>query len=275
MTPHRFLRLLAVVVLAALAVSIGDFRSREQDKKEDKPEPAPKFTATQISFYEKEVLPVLKQNCFRCHGDETEKIKGGLNLTTRKAVLDGGETGPVVNLAKPADSLLVKAIHYKDENHKMPPKGKMPDKDIATLEKWVTDGLPVSTDRLGGDIAKAPPKGVITEEAKRYWVYQPVKRSPVPEVKDKTWVKTPIDAFILAKLEAKGLKPIKPAEKAALVRRAYYDLLGLPPTPEEVDAFVNSKDADAWEKLIDKLLASPHYGEKWGRHWLDVVRFAE
>lgn len=261
--------------LAALAVGLfafaPAFRSLGEDKKA---EPAPKFTAAQVSFYEKEVLPVLKAHCLKCHGAEPDKIKGGLDLTTRKAALEGGESGPAINLAKPADSLLVKAIQYKSDDHKMPPKGKMPDKDIATLEKWVADGLPVSADRIG-DVAKAAPKTVVTEEAKKYWAYQPVRRPDTPAVQNKAWVKSPIDAFVLAKLEAKGLKPVKPADKVALVRRAYYDLLGLPPTPEEVDAFVNSADANAYEKLIDKLLASPHYGEKWGRHWLDVVRFAE
>jgi mono/diheme cytochrome c family protein len=269
----RLSRSLALAALAAILVAFtGGFRSRAEDKKGD---PAPKFTKDQVSFYEKDVLPVLKQHCLKCHGDDPEKIKGGLDLTTRKAVLEGGESGAVVDLAKPAESQLLKAIHYKDDNHKMPPKGKMPDKDIATIEKWVKDGLPVTADRLG-DIAKVTPKGgVVTEEAKKYWAYQPVKRPAPPDVKGKEWVKSPIDAFVLAKLEAKNLKPVKPAEKAALVRRAYYDLTGLPPTPDEVDAFVNSKDANAYEKLLDKLLASPQYGEKWGRHWLDVVRFAE
>lgn len=270
----RFSRSFALAVLTAgLVASSGSFRSRAEDKKA---EPAPKFTAAQVSFYEKDVLPVLKQHCLKCHGAEPEKIKGGLDLSTRKGVLEGGETGPVVNLAKVDDSLLLKAIHYKTDEHKMPPKGKMPDKDIATIERWVKEGLPVSADRIGGDIAKAPAKGgVVTEEAKRYWAYQPVKRPAAPEVKGKEWVRSPIDAFILAKLEAKNLKPVKPADKAALIRRATYDLTGLPPTPEDVDAFVKSADPNAYEKLLDKLLASPQYGEKWGRHWLDVVRFAE
>ncbi len=267
----RLPRCLALLALAALLTFTGGLtprRSPGEDKKAD----APKFTAAQVSFYEKEVLPVLTAHCFKCHGDDPDKLKGGLDLRTRKGVLEGGETGAVVDLARPADSLLVKFINYQDEKHKMPPKGKLPDKDIATLEKWVKDGLPVTADRVGGDIAK---KSIVTEEAKRYWVYQPVRRPAVPEVKDKQWVKSPLDAFILAKLEAKNLKPVKPADRAALVRRAYYDLTGLPPPPEEVDAFVKSNDANAYEKLLDKLLASPQYGEKWGRHWLDVVRFAE
>lgn len=167
------------------------------------------FTKAQVSFYEKEVLPVLTQHCLKCHGADPDKLKGDLNLTTRKGVLTGGETGPAVNLAKPADSLLVKMIHYKEDGYKMPPKGKMPDKDIATLEKWVKEGLPVPADLLGTAVAK---KSVVTEEAKKYWAYQPVKRPAAPEVKNKEWVKNPIDAFVLAKLEAKGLKPVAPRD---------------------------------------------------------------
>ncbi len=273
----RLSRPLALAALAAgLFAFAPGFRSRAEDKKTTADPAPPVFTQAQVSFYEKEVLPVLTQHCLKCHGADPEKIKGGLDLTTRKATLDGGESGAVVNLAKPGDSLLLKAINYKDDNHKMPPKGKMPDEAIATLEKWVKDGLPVTADRVGGDIAKSPPKGgVVTEEAKKYWAYQPVKRSAVPEVKGKEWVKSPIDAFVLAKLEAKGLKPVKPADRSSLIRRVTYDLTGLPPSPEEIDAFVNSKDTNAYEKLLDRLLASPQYGEKWGRHWLDVVRYGE
>ncbi len=269
----RLVRSFALAGLVAGVVALGGaFRTRAADDKKDD---APTFTKAQVSFYEKEVLPVLTQHCLKCHGADPDKLKGDLNLTTRKGVLTGGETGPAVNLAKPADSLLVKMIHYKEDGYKMPPKGKMPDKDIATLEKWVKEGLPVPADLLGTAVAK---KSVVTEEAKKYWAYQPVKRPTVPVSRDpkgSAWVKNPIDAFVLAKLEAKGLKPVAPAAKAALIRRAYYDLTGVPPTPEEVDAFVASKDSDAYEKLLDKLLASPQYGEKWGRHWLDVVRFAE
>ncbi|HEY1187084.1 MAG TPA: PSD1 and planctomycete cytochrome C domain-containing protein [Gemmata sp.] len=269
----RISRSLALAGLSAAVVAFGGgFRSRAADDK--KAEPAPKFTAAQVSFYEKEVLPVLTQHCLKCHGADPEKVKGELDLATRAGVLKGGATGPAVDLKKPEASLLLTAIHYKEDAYRMPPKGKMPDKDIATLEKWVKEGLPVSPDRLGSG-EKTGHKGVVTEEAKKYWAYQPVKRPPVPEVKDKGWVRTPIDAFVLAKLEAKGLKPVTPADKAALIRRATYDLTGLPPSPEEVDAFVADTAPDAYEKLLDRLLASPQYGEKWGRHWLDVVRFAE
>ncbi len=235
----------------------------------------PSFTAEQVAFFEKDVLPVLQKHCFKCHGDDPEKVKGGLNLATRAAILQGGDSGPAVDLAQPAASLLLKAIHYQDDAYKMPPKGKLPDADLATLEKWVKAGLPVPKARMG--TAQAPPhKSLITEEAKKYWAYQPVKRPAVPQVTQANWtIRNPIDAFIAAQWQAKGLQPVGPADRATLIRRAYYDLIGLPPTPEQIDAFVASTEANAWEKLIDQLLASPHYGEKWGRHWLDVVRYAE
>jgi len=231
----------------------------------------PKFTSEQVAFYEKDVLPLLKQHCLKCHGAEA-KIKGDLNLTTRGAILAGGENGPVYDPKNPAASRLLKGLDYSDPEFRMPPKGKLADKDIATLTKWVKEGLPFPMDKLGAAATPAPKEqrgGVVTEKARRYWAYQPVKRPAI------TTDRNPIDAFIEAKLAASHLKPVKPADRVQLVRRAYYDLWGLPPTPEQVDAFVNDASPDAWEKLIDRLLASPHYGEKWGRHWLDVVRFAE
>lgn len=270
MTSRMPRHLVGSLALLALAVGLFSFAPASGEDK------GPTFTSAQVQAYEKDVLPVLQKNCLKCHGAEA-KVKGDLNLTSRKAIEEGGDSGPAVDLKNPDRSLLLKAIQYKDDNHRMPPKGKMTDAEIAVIEKWVKDGLPMPVDRLGGgEIAKPAPRGgVVTEESKRYWAYQPVKRPTAPEVKNASWVKTSIDAFVLAKLEAKGLKPAKSAEKAVLVRRAYYDLLGLPPTPEQVDAFVNDNSPDAWEKLIDQLLASPHYGEKWGRHWLDVVRYAE
>lgn len=268
---------LAAVAGAVCVVTSFTGSAADSPKAISKAAAAPAFTPQQVDFYEKEVKPILTQHCLKCHGAD-DKVKGGLSLATRKAVVDGGDTGSAIDPKDPDASLLLKAIHYADESMRMPPKGKLPAKDIATLSKWVKDGLPFPADKLGDTAAQAPPKhkgGVVTEEAKRYWAYQPVKRPPLPEVKDRGWVRTPVDAFVLARLEAKGLKPVKPADKATLVRRAYYDLWGLPPTPEQVDEFVRDQSPDAWERLIDRLLASPHYGEKWGRHWLDVVRYAE
>ncbi len=263
------IRSLIVAALVAGGLYAG-FRTTADDAKSEAP---PKFSAEQVSAFEKDVLPVLTEHCFKCHGLDG-KVKGGLDLTNRKGILLGGDSGPVVDLKNPEKSLLITAIHYKDEAYRMPPKGKLPDQEIAALEKWVKDGLPVPANRLEGTtVVKPEPKGgVVTEEAKRYWAYQPVKRPEVPKIANAT---NPIDAFILAKLSEKVLKPNGPADKVALARRAYYDLWGMPPTPEQIDEFVKDAAPDAFAKLVDQLLASPHYGEKWGRHWLDVVRYAE
>lgn len=219
------------------------------------------FTAT--------VKPLLQRHCFKCHGDDPKKIKGGLVLTSRAAILKGGDTGPAFDAAKPADSLLLHAINHSKDGYEMPPAGKLPDADRAVFAKWMELGLPWAGDEVAH--AEEKPSG----PDMGYWAYQPVKRPVIPAVRDQGWVKTPIDAFVLAKLEAATLRPNPPADKATLCRRAYYDLTGLPPTPEQMDRFVADPRADAFARLVDELLASPHYGEKWGRHWLDLVRFAE
>jgi mono/diheme cytochrome c family protein len=242
------------------------------------PETAPTFTAEQVTFFNTEVQPLLAQNCLKCHGADEKKIRGGLRLTSRADILAGGDSGPAVNLKDPDQSFLLLAINNKrpDGGEVMPPSGQMSAADIATLTRWVKEGLPVSADKLGDATQQHEERaGIVTLESRNYWAFKPVARPEVPAVKDTSWIKTPIDAFILAKLEAKGLSPNPPADKVALVRRAYYDLIGLPPTPEQVDEFVNDSSPDAFPKLVDQLLASPHYGEKWGRHWLDVVRYAE
>jgi hypothetical protein len=239
---------------------------------EKKPPAEKKFAAEEVAFFEKEVAPVLQQHCVKCHGGE-KKVRGNLRLTAREHVLKGGDLGPAFDPDRPDDSNLLKAINWKD-GLEMPPKGKLPAKEIETLTRWVKIDLPWTPGKA--EVVKDAPKGgVVTEEAKNYWCYKPVKRPDVPAVKDRGWVRNPIDAFLLAKIEAKGLAPAGPADRVALVRRAYYDLTGLPPAPEQVDAFVNDPSPDAWERLIDRLLDSPQYGEKWGRHWLDVVRYAE
>ena len=239
-------------------------------------DPKPTFTAEQVKFYSDRVAPVLKANCLQCHGENPKKLKGGFDLRTRAAVLEGGDTGPAAVPGKPKESLLIEAVNHTKKGYAMPPEGgKLKDAEIAVLTKWVQDGLPVPADLMGEAVVAGPKKKEFTAEQKAYWAYQPVKRPPLPANPDRKVGGNPIDAFLDAKLAAHKLTPVGPAEKAVLVRRAYYDLLGLPPTPEQVDAFVTDPDPRAWEKLIDQLLASPQYGEKWGRYWLDVVRFAE
>jgi hypothetical protein len=219
------------------------------------------------AFFDKEILPILKANCYKCHGDG--KAKGGLSLASREGIFKGGASGLAIVLDRFQDSLLLKAVNHVDDLAMPPaPAAKLTPKEIDSLTRWVKVGVP-------GLPEKALAKKAITDQDRGYWAYQPVKRPAVPDVKNKAWVKNPVDAFILAKLEAKGLTPAAPADRRTLARRVYYDLIGLPPTPAEVDAFVNDKSADAYERLIDKLLDSPHYGEKWARHWLDLVRYGE
>ncbi len=235
-----------------------------------------KAAAEQVEFFEKEVLPILTTRCFKCHGGE-EKIRGGLRLTTRGALLKGGDQGKVVELDTPDDSLLLKAINY--DGLEMPPTGKLPASEIAVLSRWVKLGVPWGRERDEPPAAasKGPPTNSAArlEDASRYWAYRKVQRPAVPVVQHADQVRNAIDSFLLEKLEARGLTLSAPADRVALIRRAYYDLVGLPPRPEEVDAFVKDSDPLAYERLIDRLLASPQYGEKWGRHWLDLVRYAE
>jgi hypothetical protein len=233
-----------------------------------------------VKFFEDQVKPLLQSNCLKCHGGQA-KIKGGLRLTTRESILKGGDQGKIVLLDDPDKSLLVSAIHYTGDL-KMPPRSKLSPEKIDILTKWVkggaawTQGLDLTPAGMVAQPEKGRPDPPTPAEArKNLWSVQPVKRPAVPVVADKSWVHNPVDAFILAKLTEKGLKPAPPAEKISLIRRATYDLTGLPPTPEEVDAFLADNSADAYEKVIDRLLASPHYGEKWGRHWLDLVRYGE
>jgi hypothetical protein len=229
-------------------------------------------------FFETTVRPILQANCVKCHGGE--KTKGGLKLLSRNSILAGGETGAVVVPGKASGSLLVEAIGYKNDKLQMPPSGKLAQDQIDALTKWVEMGLPWSGAALAGASGTAsqpaahhgPPT---IDEGHKFWSFKPVVRPDVPKVKIAAWVRNPIDAFILAKLESKNLAPAGPADKVTLIRRATYDLTGLPPTIAEVDAFVADPSPGAYEKLVDRLLASPRYGEKWGRHWLDLVRFAE
>lgn len=221
-----------------------------------------------IRDFRSNVLPILKAKCLKCHG-LGEKPKGGLKLTTRAAILEGGDSGPAIDPEDLDGSVFLQAIHY--DGLEMPPSGKLPEKEVRILEKWVKAGAPWPE---GLDLANVT-IGQITEEDRAYWAYVPPKPVVPPTVRNQAWVTSPIDAFILAGLEEKGLQPVAEADRRTLIRRLSYDLTGLPPSPEEVDEFVRSTDPAAYEKAIDKYLASPHYGERWARHWLDVVRYAE
>lgn len=225
-------------------------------------------------FFEKEVRPLLHERCIECHGDR-ETPKAGLRLTSREAILKGGESGPAAVAGAPDESLLIEVIRYIDEP-RMPPKAKLADREIATLTRWVAMGLPWPNSKPSAPIVgDSKPGSGITDEQRQFWSFQPVRDVSVPQVKDGTWSRTDIDRFILATLEAKGLHPAPTADKRTLIRRATFDLTGLPPTPEEVEAFLADQTSESFDRVVDRLLASPQYGERWGRHWLDVVRYAD
>ena len=230
-----------------------------------------KPTAAQVDFFEKKIRPVLVQQCYKCHSAKSEKIKGELLLDTKAGIRKGGETGPAVVPRNLRKSLLIEAVRWGNDDLQMPPKKKLPDAVIADLEKWVAMGAPDPRSAQGVAAIK---RDIDIEAGKKFWAFQPVK-SATPNVKNKSWPRTNIDRHVLAGLEAKGLKPVADANPRTLIRRVYYDLIGLPPSPSEVAEFLEDKSPKALEKIVDKLLASSQFGVRWGRHWLDVARYAE
>ena len=231
------------------------------------PKPAPE----DLEFFESRIRPVLAKNCYFCHSREGKTSRGGLVVDTREGIRQGGESGHAVVPGDPEASVLLQAVRY-DGTRKMPPMGKLPDATIADLEKWIRMGAP---DPREG--APPPPKSASVDfaKAREFWSFQPPKTSPPPAVRNKAWPRAAIDRFIAQKLEEKRLAPAADADRSTLLRRVSYDLTGLPPSPEEVDAFAQDKSKDAFAKVVDRMLASERFGERWGRHWLDVARYAE
>jgi hypothetical protein len=229
-----------------------------------------KPTAEQAEFFEKSVRPVLAESCLKCHGPA--KQSSGLRLDSREAILEGGENGPAIIAGNAEGSLLIQAVRQTHEDIKMPPspKAKLDGAAVDALAHWVQMGAPWPTNETS---TSAPTGSRPATEG--HWAFEPVRRPTPPPVKARDGVRSPIDAFILSRLEQEGLAPSPEAERATLIRRAAFDLTGLPPTPEEVASFVADRAPDAFERLVDRLLASPRYGERWGRHWLDVARYAD
>jgi cytochrome c553 len=227
-----------------------------------------------VEFFEKKVRPLLNDQCLRCHGAPGEKVRAKLNLSDRAGLVAGGETGPALVPGAPEKSLLIEAIKFTGDL-KMPPKGKLTDAQIADLTKWVKDGAVwPTTDAVRSSLKPSGP--LFTEAQRNYWAFQPIREQDLPSTYDRSYaINNPIDRFIRTRLEAARLKPAPQASRRVLIRRVTFDLTGLPPTPEEVEAFVADQSPRAWEKVVDRLLASPAYGERWGRHWLDVARYAD
>ena len=217
--------------------------------------------ATDSEFFESKVRPILADNCYTCH---TDAAMGGLRLDSLEAVLRGGKSGPVVMPGKPEESVLIQAVQRTHARLKMPPTAALAASEVDVLVEWVKRGVP-----WGETLANTVPAGP------RFWAFQKVTEPAVPQVKNKAWVKTPVDAFVLAQLESKGIAPAKPADRGTWLRRVTLDLTGLPPTPEDVDAFLKDTSPEAYRKVVDRLLESPHYGERWARYWLDLARYSD
>lgn len=252
----------ALVTLSALAVAVAPLQADD-------------FTPQQLEFFENKIRPVLAEQCYSCHSTTSKKLKGSLFVDSREGLLKGGDTGPAIVPGKPDDSLLIKSIRYDHQDLQMPPKGKLPDAQIADFVEWVKQGAawPQEAKKQG-----AIEKFDLAKRKAEFWMWQAPRKTALPKVKNKAWGAQPIDQYILARLEEKNLLPAPPADDLVLLRRLHFDLIGLPPKADEVQAFakevVQGRNA-AIEKVVDRLLASPQFGERWGRHWLDSVRYAE
>ena len=242
--------LAALLVAAPLAIAAGD----------------------DAEFFEAKVRPVLATRCVSCHGPD--KQKAGLRLDTPDGMKKWGESRPVESTGKPEASRLVEAVTYHDDSLQMPPKGKLPDVEIEALTRWVKAGA-VWSEPKETRSAAAEKGGTVSAKDREFWSFRPVKKVEPPKVKDAAWSKSAIDRFLFAAMEAKGLAPAPRADKRTLIRRVTFDLTGLPPSPEEVEAFLKDESPGAFAKVVDRLLASPHYGERWARHWLDLARYGE
>ncbi|HWB14269.1 MAG TPA: DUF1553 domain-containing protein [Pirellulales bacterium] len=225
-----------------------------------------------IDFFEKKVRPLFVSRCQKCHGPQQQK--GGLRLDSRRAVMAGGELGESVVPGQPEESLLVSAVRY-GPTVQMPPDGKLPDADVAVLIEWVRRGAPWPDDDAGPAVAAPTGGPLFSDEQRSFWAFQVPADRPPPAVQNESWPVSALDRFVLARLESAGLAPAPRADKRTLLRRATFDLTGLPPSPEEIDTFLADDSPDAFAQAVDRLLASPAYGQRWGRHWLDVARYAD
>jgi hypothetical protein len=225
---------------------------------------------SQIAFFEKTIRPILIKRCYECHSAESGKSKGGLLIDSREGLLKGGDNGPALVAGDPDKSRIIESVRYHNQDMQMPPKGALPSAEVKALEAWVKMGAPDPREAVA-DAKHATPRVIDIAEGSKHWAFRPIAKPKLPAVK----AENPIDAFILEKLSEKGLSLAAPADKRTLIRRATFDLTGLPPSPDEVEAFLADKSPDAFAKVVDRLLRSPHYGEKWGRHWLDVARYSD
>ena len=232
------------------------------------------MTPKGIDFFEKNVRPLLVKHCYECHSGKEQN--GGLRLDFRETMLKGGDSGSPLSQGNPDASLLIKAVRYDNQDLQMPPKGPLALSEVAILEEWVASGAhdPRTMTNIAGQ-PMAAPTGMSIESGRQFWSLLPIAKPTPPSNHNSEWAKTKIDKFILDKLERENLQPAPIVDRAVLIRRVTLDLTGLPPTPEEIEAFTKCESPSAYLQLIDRLLASPQYGVHWGRHWLDVARYAD
>ncbi|HXU76170.1 MAG TPA: DUF1549 domain-containing protein, partial [Methylomirabilota bacterium] len=229
-------------------------------------------TTGEIEFFEKKIRPLLVERCYKCHSTGSEKLKGGLLLDSREGLMKGGDDGPVVSAGSPEKSKLIEAIHYQNPDLQMPPKGKLAETEIALLTEWVKMGVPWPREEPP-KAAGAAPVFDFEKRRREHWAWQPIRVAEPPATGNPGWASNAVDQFLLAKLEAHQLQPAPRAGRRTMLRRLSFDLIGLPPTARELEEL----DNPSWdyEKTVDRLLASPRFGERWARHWLDLVRYAE
>ena len=230
-----------------------------------------------IEFFENKIRPVLVEHCYECHSGEPDEENASFVLDTREGLLLGGDSGKAVVPGNLKQSLILQAMEHDPDFYAMPPDEKLPAQVIRDFQKWIQMGAP---DPRKGDSKSKPLKKKSTatidfSKEREFWSFRPLNKTSIPNVKNKTWPANNIDRFILAKQEQSGLTPVATADRRTLVRRAYFDLTGLPPTPQEIQEFLKDQSPQAYEHLIDRLIASPQYGETWGRHWLDIARYAD
>jgi cytochrome c553 len=235
---------------------------------------SPKPSPAQLEFFEQRIRPMLVNECYECHG--AKKQKGGLRLDSRDALLKGGDTGPGIIPGNAAKSLIIQTIRHELPETEMPKdRPKLSDRVIADFVAWVNQGAPDPRDKPPGEQDAVAGWEATFAARKDWWSFKPVQKFAPPAVRDTKWSAHPVDRFLLARMEDRGLAPVTNADRATLIRRVTFALIGLPPTPAEVRAFVEDTSLDAYVKLVDRLLASPRFGERWARHWMDLVRFAE
>ena len=230
----------------------------------------------EAGFFEKKIRPILIESCYECHSAKSKSLKAGLLLDRKAGWERGGKNGAVIIPGEPNKSILMNALRYNNHDLQMPPSGKLNRTIIADFEKWIARGPKIQETQLMEEVfAVGGLKAKSLEEGRKFWAFKPIKLSPLPVVQKDGWVKDDIDAFILKRIEEKGLEPSQKADPMTLLRRIFFDLTGLPPSPQDIRKFQESSSEKSFEHIVDSLLSSPRFGERWGRHWLDVARYAD